>query len=114
MAGSRIEATARHLGYAVRPARSVEEFWRGVDDGPALVLLGTHQTRLPWEELMAELSSRPERPAVLAFGSHVDVATRERALAAGVTRWVPNSVLASQFPELLRDLAHGPSPAAPQ
>lgn len=113
MAGSRIEAGARHLGYGVRLARSADDFWRGIDDGPALVLLGTHQTRLPWEALLADLRSRADAPPVLAFGSHVDRVTRERAVAAGVARWVPNSAMATQLPDLVRSLARGPAPSPP-
>ncbi len=110
MASSRIEATAGHLGYDVRSARSTEDFWRGVEEGPALVLLATHRTRLPWEALLSELSGLAEHPPVLAFGSHVDTQARDRARAAGATRWVPNSVLAAQLPELIRELARGSQP----
>ena len=108
MTGSRIEATAHHLGYEVHFARTVEDFWRGVDDGAALVLVGTHQTRLAWEALVSELTARPGAPAVLAFGSHVDAETRDHALAAGVSRWVPNSVLATRLPELIPNMTRGP------
>jgi DNA-binding response OmpR family regulator len=111
MAGSRIEATARHLGYGVRYARSVEQFWSAVSDKPALVLLGTHHTRLPWEQLLAELRTRSDAPPVLAFGSHMDAETRARARRAGVTRWVANSRVATDLPSLIQELAGERAPS---
>ena len=110
MAGSRVEATARHLGYGVRYARTPEQFRAGVADGPALVLLGTHHTRLPWEALLAELRGRPGAPPVLAFGSHVDRETRERARRAGATRWVANSRVAADLPALVHAMAGAARP----
>jgi DNA-binding response OmpR family regulator len=105
MAGSRIEATARHLGYEVRYARSAEQFWSAVADKPAVVVLGTHHTRLPWEQLLATLRAHPDPPPVLAFGSHMDAETRARARRAGVTRWVANSRVATDLPSLIQELA---------
>ncbi len=108
MTGSRLEVAATHLGYETRYARSAQEFRAGVAAGPALVLLATHQTRLPWESLLAEMREQPDRPPVLAFGSHVDAETRQRARRAGATRWVANSRIAADLPGLLRDLAREP------
>lgn len=105
MAGSRIEATARHLGYAARYARSAEAFWAALDEGPALVLVGTHHTRLPWESLLEQLQRRPAPPPVLAFGAHVDTETRRRARALGVTRWAANARMAADLPTLIRETA---------
>ena len=113
MAGSRIEVAARHLGYEVRYARSVDQFRAGIDDRPALVLLGTHHTRLPWETLLTDLRGHGDAPPVLAFGSHMDTATRQRARQAGVTRWVANSKLASELPSLIRRLAREPASRPP-
>lgn len=93
---SRVEMAARHLGYEVRAARTIEEFWQGVAAEPILILLGTHVTRLPWRDLMRELQGRKVRPPVLAFGSHLDAATRAEALGAGAARWVANSQLTTQ------------------
>ena len=105
MAGSRIELTAKHMGYEVRYARTLEQFTAGVADRPALVLMATHQTRLPWESFLAELQGHPDPPTVLAFGAHVDVETRGRARRAGVTRWVANSRLAADLPGLIQEMA---------
>jgi hypothetical protein len=42
---------------------------------------------------------------VLAFGPHMDADQRSRARAAGVTKWVPNSRMATDLPELIGELA---------
>lgn len=114
MVASRLEATARHLGYAVRSAHSTSDFWAAIEAGPSLVLLGTHATRLPWRELLATLRERPLAAPVLAFGSHQDAATRADARQAGVTRWVPNSRLVTELPALIHALATGPAPLQPE
>lgn len=44
---------------------------------------------------------------VLGYYSHVDVATREAALAAGVDLVVPRSRMARELPELLAGLLSG-------
>ena len=105
MVASRVEGAARHLGFGLRQARTPEQFWQAVDEQPALVLLSTQHTRLDWEGLLAELQQRPEPPPVLAFGPHMDADQRGRARAAGVTKWVPNSRLATDLPALISDLA---------
>lgn len=112
MASSRLETTARHLNYEVRLARSVDAFWAGVQDGPALILLGTHATALPWEDLLRELRTSANAPPVLAFGPHVDAETRGRARDAGATRWVANSRIATDLPDLMTALA-AQSPQVP-
>jgi hypothetical protein len=104
MVASRVEGVARHLGFGLRQVRSPEQFWSGVSDQPALVLLSTQHTRLDWEALLADLHARPDAPPVLAFGPHMDAEQRGRAKAAGVTKWVPNSRLATDLPQLIREL----------
>ena len=104
MVASRVEGVARHLGYGLRQARSVEQFWQAIGDQPSLVLLSTQHTRLDWETLLADLHAQPEAPPVLAFGPHMDADQRGRARAAGVTKWVPNSRLATDLPALIGEL----------
>ena len=105
MVASRVEGVAGHLGFGLRQVRSADQFWLAVSDQPALVLLSTQHTRLDWEALLSELHARPHPPPVLAFGPHMDAEQRGRAKAAGVTRWVPNSRLATDLPQLIRELA---------
>ena len=105
MVASRVEAVARHLGFFLRQARTAEQFWQAVDERPALVLLSTQHTRLDWETLLAQLHARSAAPPVLAFGPHLDADQRGRARAAGVTKWVPNSRMATDLPQLIGELA---------
>ena len=99
---------ASHLGYAVRQVATADQFWAAVDERPALVLLGTHRTRLAWENLLEQLSQRPNPPPVLAFGPHMDTDLRARARQAQVAKWVPNSRLATDLAELIREVARDP------
>jgi CheY-like chemotaxis protein len=105
MVASRVEGVARHLGFGLRQVRSPEQFWQSVEEGPALVLLSTQHTRLDWETLLRELAQTSDPPPVLAFGPHMDAEQRGRARAAGVTRWVPNSRMATDLPDLIGQLA---------
>ncbi len=105
MVASRIETTARHLGYEVRYARTPTELSAGLDESPALVMMATHQTRVPWEALLQQIRERGDAPPVLAFGSHVDIETRQRAKLAGATRWVANSRMAADLPGLIAEMA---------
>ena len=108
MVASRVEGAARHLGFSLRQARTPEQFWQSVEEQPALVLLSTQHTRLDWEALLKDLATRPLPPPVLAFGPHMDADQRGRARAAGVTKWVPNSRIATDLPQLIEALAKGP------
>jgi DNA-binding response OmpR family regulator len=105
MVASRVEGVARHLGFLLRQARTTEQFWNAVDEQPALVLLSTQHTRLDWESLLGHLQERKDAPPVLAFGPHMDAEQRGRAKAAGVTKWVPNSRMATDLPQLIGELA---------
>jgi DNA-binding response OmpR family regulator len=105
MVASRVEGVARHLGYSLRQVRTPEQFWQLVDEQPALVLLSTQHTRLDWEGLLRELYARANGPPVLAFGPHLDADQRGRAKAAGVTKWVPNSRMATDLSDLISELA---------
>ena len=105
MVASRVEGVAGHLGFSLRQARNPEQFWQSVDQGPALVLLSTQHTRLDWETLLRELGQKPDPPPVLAFGPHMDADQRGRARAAGVTKWVPNSRMATDLAQLIGELA---------
>jgi hypothetical protein len=104
MVASRVDGVARHLGFVLRQARSVDQFWAAISDQPALVLLSTQHTRLDWEALLSDLHARPDPPPVRAFGPHMDADQRGRARAAGVTKWVPNSRIATDLVELIREL----------
>lgn len=93
MLGSRVEAQLGAAGHRVTTAPSIEEStWEGkdlivadldVENPEALVGLG-----IP----------------VLGYYSHVDVATKEAAEAAGVDLVVPRSRMARELPNLVEGL----------
>ena len=65
----------------------------------------------PIEAIRRLRADRPDLP-ILAFGSHMDLETRQRALNAGATRVVANSQLTTDLPGLIRRLV--PTAEAPQ
>ena len=93
MLGSKVQETLKAAGHEVVASPSIEETtWEGIDlivadldvENPdALVGLG-----MP----------------VLGYYSHVDVATREAAEAAGVDLVVPRSRMARELPDLVKRL----------
>jgi len=96
MLGSKVEATLRAAGHEVTLSPSLQE------------------ARLDGVELLvADLEvENPEALAglgvpVLGYYSHVDVETREAAVAAGVDLVVPRSRLAREMPELVAGLLQG-------
>jgi hypothetical protein len=96
MLGSKVEAQLTAAGHEVTTSASIEEStWEGkdlvvadldVENPEALVGLG-----IP----------------VLGYYSHVDVATKEAAEAAGVDLVVPRSRMARELPELAKRLLDG-------
>jgi hypothetical protein len=91
--GSRVEATLRAAGHEVTLAPSLQE--APLEDVDLLVV-----------DLDAE---NPEALVglgvpVLGYYSHVEVATREVAEAAGVDRVVPRSRMARELPQLAAGL----------
>jgi len=95
MLGSKVEAQLTAAGHEVTTAPSIEEStWEGIDlvvadldveNSEALVGLGV---------------------PVLGYYSHVDVATKEAAEAAGVDLVIPRSRMARELPALAERLLH--------
>ena len=104
MLASRIQVTAGHLGYELRQARTERDVERTLSERPALLLLSTQYAKLDWEGLLCSLRERDDAPPVLAFGPHMDLEQRQRALKAGVTKWVPNSKLATDLAGLIHEM----------
>ncbi len=107
---SRVEANCRALGWPVVFPRGTETFWTLLRERrPALVLVGMSATRLPWETLVSEMKRDPtlRDVPVVAFGSHMDLALRQRAREAGCDRVVANSQIATEFASLLAQVGLG-------
>lgn len=109
---SRIEATARAAGVPVIVSGTLEELletMEGRERGAVLVDLGggadgSDEARSAIDAIRT-LKRLPEPPAIVAWGSHVDVEAFEAALAAGADRVLPRSAFTRRLPELLRELA---------
>jgi hypothetical protein len=101
MVRSRLEAAAGsdveliYLG-------SAAELPAALDPPPDLVVVGLAATRLPWPVLVQAMTSGSVRPRGVAFGAHLGLALRERALAAGVDEVVANSTFMRGLSSLLR------------
>lgn len=94
MLGSRVEATLGAAGHEVTGAGALAEAdLEGID------------------AIVADLDVEPNPEALVGLGmpvlgyySHVDVETREAAVAAGVDRVVPRSRMARELPQLVEGL----------
>src|SRR6266581_1674919 len=73
----------------------------------SLVIVNTATTGVDWETAirLARAHSLP----VLAFGSHMDLEAREKALKAGAQRVVANSKFTSDMPGLVQRMLSEPS-----
>jgi DNA-binding response OmpR family regulator len=96
--------TLRHHGMDVTVVRSLAAFEQhiapGVDEKPALVIVNTAITGVDWEGAIRRACE--QGLTVLAFGSHMDLEARAKALQAGAQRVVANSKFASDMPGLVR------------
>lgn len=96
MLGSKVEATLRAAGHEVTLSPSLQE--AGLD-GVELVIADLEVEN---PEALVGLGV-----PVLGYYSHVDVETREAAVAAGVDLVVPRSRLAREMPQLVEGLLQG-------
>jgi DNA-binding response OmpR family regulator len=96
--------TLRHHEMEVTIARTLPAFEQGLaasgDERPALVIVNTATTGVDWE--MAIRQARANGLPVLAFGSHMDLEARAKALKAGALRVVANSKFTSDMPGLVQ------------
>ena len=95
MLGSKVDAMLSAAGHEVTTSPSIEEStWEGIDLVVADLDVGN-------PEALVGLGM-----PVLGYYSHVDVATKEAAEAAGVDLVVPRSRMARELPALAERLLH--------
>jgi acetylornithine deacetylase/succinyl-diaminopimelate desuccinylase-like protein len=93
MLGSKVQETLKAAGHEVVVSASIEETsWDGID-----LIVADLDAENP--EALVGLGM-----PVLGYYSHVDVATRETAEAAGVDLAVPRSRMARELPDLVKRL----------
>jgi CheY-like chemotaxis protein len=99
---SRIAGTAEALGLPLYAARTVSELLQRADElGPACVLLDLHHPELAIADVVSRLKERQPAPRIIAYGSHVDVATLRQARESGCDRVLPRSQLVQELPNSL-------------
>jgi PleD family two-component response regulator len=103
MVRSRIEAAAPDACELVF-ADNASVFEEQLNRPPDLILVGMTATRLPWADLIRAARQSPAAQSVpiLAFGPHMNLGLRARALEAGANRVIANSALMNALPGLLR------------
>ena len=103
--------TLRHHGMEVTIVRTFPAFVQRLaatgEEKPALVIVDTATTGVDWEAAIRQ--ARKHRFPVLAFGSHMDLEARARALQAGAQRVVANSKFTSDMPGLVQRMLNEPA-----
>jgi CheY-like chemotaxis protein len=101
---SRIVGTARDLGLRVIAVRTPSELLeRARKEAPASVIVDLANPGLKISDLMDTLrESTPSAPRVVAYGSHVDVATLRGAREAGCEVVLPRSKFVEELPTSLK------------
>jgi DNA-binding response OmpR family regulator len=96
--------TLRHHEMEVITVRSLPAFEQHLaatgDERPALVIVNTATQGVDWETAIRQ--ARAHGLPVLAFGSHMDLEARDKALSAGALRVVANSKFTSDMPGLVK------------
>jgi DNA-binding response OmpR family regulator len=106
--------TLRHHGMDVKTARTLPAFEQGLaadaEEKPALVIVNIATTGVDWETAIRQ--ARASGLPVLAFGSHMDLEARARAMQAGAQRVVANSKFSSDMPGLVQRMLSEPGAAS--
>ena len=96
--------TLRHHGIEVAIVRTLPAFEQRLaapaEEKPSLVIVNTATAGVDWEAAIRQ--ARAHGYPVLAFGSHMDLEAREKALSAGAQRVVANSKFTSDMPGLVQ------------
>ena len=93
MFATRIEDAARAVGAAVLSPIPEGVAYVVGDSGARLVIVDASADNVPWLEWVRAAKDDPTTEAVpiLAFGSHKDIELRNRALGAGIDRYLARS-----------------------
>ena len=102
--------TLRHHDMTVTTVRTLPAFEQRLtatgEEKPVLTIVNTATTGVDWEAAIRQ--ARSKGLPVLAFGSHMDLEARAKALAAGAQRVVANSKFTSDMPGLVERMLHEP------
>ncbi len=102
--------TLRHHDMEVTVVRTLPAFMQRLaltgEEQPKLAIVNTATAGVDWEAAIRE--ARKHDLPVLAFGSHMDLEAREKALQAGAQRVVANSKFTSDMPGLVQRTLNEP------
>jgi len=105
----KIRDTLRHHDMEVTTVRTLpaleERLTATGDEKPALVIINIATKGVDWESAIRK--AREQGLPVLAFGSHMDLEARARALEAGAQKVVANSKFATDMPGLVTRMLQG-------
>lgn len=103
--------TLRHHEMEVKTARTLADLEQSLaisgEERPDLVIVNISIQGVDWEEAIRQ--ARARNYPVLAFGSHMDLDARAKALQAGALRVVANSKFAADMPGLVRRMLSEPA-----
>ena len=106
----KIRDTLRHHEMEVTTVRNLTDFEQrltsGGDKQTALAIVNIATKGVDWEAAIR--AARASGLCVLAFGSHMDLEARTKALQAGAQKVVANSKFVSDMPGLVRSLLRTP------
>lgn len=100
----KIRDTLRHHDMEVSIARNLTTFEQQIAAAktslPIVVIVNTAIQGVDWEAAIR--AARAQMLPVLAFGSHMDLEARQKALQAGAQKVVANSKFTSDMPGLIQ------------
>jgi DNA-binding response OmpR family regulator len=105
--------TLRHHDMEVTTVRTLPALTEklAAAEKPALVIINIASKGVDWEGAISQ--AREQGLPVLAFGSHMDLEARARALQAGAQKVVANSKFARDMPGLVTRMLQEPAGTAP-
>jgi hypothetical protein len=105
--------TLRHYDIEVKTVRNLTAFDENLgakdDQKFALAIVNIATIGVDWETAISKARSADLQ--VLAFGSHMDLEARSKALGAGARRVVANSKFTSDMPALVQRMLDEPDDA---
>jgi DNA-binding response OmpR family regulator len=103
----KIRDTLRHHEIDAQIARTLTAFEQRLEqDKPALAIVDIAIQRVDWEAAIR--AARAQNVPVLAFGSHMDLEARAKALQAGALKVIANSKFAKDMPDLVQRMMKAP------
>lgn len=108
----KIRDTLQHYDMNVTTVRTLPAFEEklGAAEKPMLVIINTAAKGVDWEAAIRAATT--QGAPVLAFGSHMDLEARAKALQAGATKVVANSKFTSDMAGLVTRMLNTPASIA--